>query len=204
MDKQLIAQGAEGKIWKEQEVIRKERVKKSYRLPELDNKIRKLRTRAEGKILTKAQEIINVPKVIKTDEKTSELTIEYIKGDKLAETLDTYSPKEQERLCEEIGRQAAQLHEAGIIHGDLTTSNMIRQKDKIFFIDFGLAFQNGKYEDKAVDLHLLKEALEAKHFENWQENFAAVEKGYRAINKKEAQKVLERLIAVEKRGRYRH
>lgn len=55
-----------------------------------------------------------------------------------------------------------------------------------------------KVEDKAVDLHLIKQALEAKHFRNWETLFNEFLKGY--DNSKEASKVLERLKVVEKRG----
>ncbi|MCL5018601.1 MAG: Kae1-associated serine/threonine protein kinase, partial [Candidatus Pacearchaeota archaeon] len=70
-----------------------------------------------------------------------------------------------------------------------------------YLIEFGLGFFSRKAEDKAVDLHLLKQALEAKHFKNWKELFEEVKKGYK--DSKESQKVLERLLAVEKRGRYK-
>jgi len=79
---------------------------------------------------------------------------------------------------------------------------MILQEDKIFFIDFGLGYFNGKYEDKAVDIHLLKQALEAKHFKHWEALFNEFVKGYKKYS--EAEKVFQRLKAVEKRGRYKH
>ena len=96
------------------------------------------------------------------------------------------------------------MHETHVVHGDLTTSNMILKKGKVYFIDFGLSFQNGKYEDKAVDLHLLRQALEAKHFTHWEDLFKSVEEGYLSVDKIEGKKVLERFKAVEKRGRYKH
>ncbi len=74
-------------------------------------------------------------------------------------------------------------------------------KFKIYFIDFGLGYISKKIEDKAVDLHLLKQALEARHFKNWEVLFKEVLKGYEDY--KESNKVLERFKAVEKRGRYK-
>ena len=103
-----------------------------------------------------------------------------------------------------LGQSIAKLHQEGIIHGDLTTSNMIYFEGKVFVIDFGLSFQNGKYEDKGVDIHLLKQALEAKHFRNWQTLFKEFEIGYKSIEPLEAQKVFDRMKLIEKRGRYRH
>ena len=75
-------------------------------------------------------------------------------------------------------------------------------KPKIFFIDFGLGFISHKFEDKAVDIHLFKQALEAKHFRNWEALFSEFEKGYN--KSKDFKIVFERLKAVEKRGRYKH
>ncbi|MBA7632319.1 hypothetical protein ES703_39863 [subsurface metagenome] len=82
-------------------------------------------------------------------------------------------------------------------------------KANVFFIDFGLGFISHKFEDKAVDLHLLRQALEAKHFKNWEVLFEEVLRGYkksfsRVGGSGNAQIVLERLKAVEKRGRYKH
>ena len=199
----IIAQGAEAKIILEKDFVIKNRIKKSYRISELDKKIRTRRTRAEAKLLTKASEIISVPIPIKNKDKNStKLKIPYIDGKKLSIHLDKFELKKQKQICKQIGENIVKIHNENIIHGDLTTSNMILKKDKIFFIDFGLGYFNGKYEDKAVDLHLLKQALEAKHFKNWKILWQSVEKGYK--NYKESKKILERLIAVEKRGRYKH
>ena len=56
-------------------------------------------------------------------------------------------------------------------------------------------------EDKAVDLHLIKQALEEKHFQNHEELFEQFTKGYQWSD---SEKILERLKIVEKRGRYKH
>ena len=55
----------------------------------------------------------------------------------------------------------------------------ILKDNKVYFIDFGLGFESKKIEDKAVDLHLIKQALEAKHFNNYEKFFQAVLKGYK-------------------------
>ena len=79
---------------------------------------------------------------------------------------------------------------------------MIFDKE-IFFIDFGLSFFSRKIEDKAVDLHLLKEALESKHSKIWEKCYKAALGSYaeKAVDGKD---VLERIKIVEKRGRYKH
>ena len=242
-------------------LIIKDRISKSYRIKELDNKIRKQRTKAEKKLLEKASKIINAPDPFPLKE-FNKIEMPFIDGKKLSEHLDLFSLQKQKEICKKIGEQTAKLHDADIIHGDLTTSNMIliennknspaSQKDesnyskkylkydkqsknflllinqkisseqserdklggvagdlddgartdfKIFFVDFGLGYISKKLEDKAVDLHLLKQALEAKHFQHWKTLFDSVSEGYKIS--KECKKVLEKLKAVEKRGRYK-
>lgn len=201
-NQKILGRGAEAVIFLENGLVVKDRIKKSYRIQELDNQIRKLRTRAEGKILEKASKTIAVPKVFKADEKEKKLTIEFIDGKKLSDSLDSFSLKEQKEVCKKIGNSVAKLHDSDIIHGDLTTSNMILKDKKIYFIDFGLSFGSPKNEDKAVDLHLLKQALEAKHFTHWETLFKEVTNEYKKTSKDSA-KTLAQFIKVEKRGRYK-
>ncbi len=201
MKSEIIAQGAEAVLTRKDNLLVKERVKKGYRLPELDEKLRKQRTRKEARLLEKALKLIPVPEIIKTDEKGKIIQMEFIEGKKLSECLDEL-PNAFE-VCKQIGQNIAKLHDASIIHGDLTTSNMIlSNKDKeVYFIDFGLGFESRKVEDKAVDLHLIKQALEAKHFNNFEKFFKAVLDGYKIS--KNHKETLARLQKVEKRGRYK-
>ena len=201
MTQKIIAQGAEAKIILSNGFIIKDRIKKPYRVPELDNKIRRRRTRAEAKLLFKASEIIKSPKPFLQKEENYKIKMPFINGEKLSEYLDDFQLKKQKKICRQIGENVAKLHEQNIIHGDLTTSNMILKNDEIYFIDFGLGFVSHKFEDKAVDLHLLKQALEAKHFKNWEILWKEIEKSY---SKYENSKIIfERLKSVEKRGRYK-
>jgi len=198
--KKIIGQGAEAIITLEDKTVLKNRIPKTYRLPELDHKLRESRTRKEIKLLEKATEIINVPKVLKKRE--YEIEMDYIKGDKIANSLNSYTGLKQLKVMQHLGQHIAKLHENDIIHGDLTTSNMILQEEEVYLIDFGLGFISKRVEDKAVDLHLLKQALEAKHFQNHEKLFKSFEKGY-SSNFKEAKIILERLKKVESRGRYK-
>lgn len=190
-------QGAEAIInIKKNEVI-KDRIKKNYRIPTLDEKLRKQRTKKEAKLLVKSFNIISVPKLIKQED--YRLKLEYIKGKKLSESLDKLN--NPEAVCKKIGQNISKLHDNNIIHGDLTTSNMILKEREVYFIDFGLGFESSKIEDKAVDLHLIKEALEARHYKHFDKFFNAVMKGYKIS--KNSKEVLKRLELVEKRGRYK-
>lgn len=216
----IIQQGAEANIIlserkKEKPFIIKDRVKKSYRIPELDIKIRGRRTKSEAKLLEKASKIINSPKPFlqPSIKNSSKLKMPFIDGKKLSDYLDKFPLKKQKEICKLIGESIAKLHDADLIHGDLTTSNMILKGTKLkggvdkgklgslYFIDFGLGFISHKFEDKAVDIHLLKQALEAKHFKNWEILLKEVLKGYSKF--KDSEIVLERLNKVEKRGRYK-
>lgn len=208
----ILQKGAEANILLEKNKVIKDRIKKSYRIQQLDNKLKTSRTKREFKIIKKISGIIPAPNIISTNNK-DKIEMEYIKGEKLSKNLDSL-PNSID-ICKQIGKQIAKLHDSGIIHGDLTTSNMIYvshndKKNKIsnntsspilYFIDFGLAFHSDKTEDKAVDLHLIKQALEAKHFLNYEKFFTSVLEGYKTSPQHE--KVLERLKKVESRGRYK-
>ncbi|MBW2974818.1 Kae1-associated serine/threonine protein kinase [Candidatus Woesearchaeota archaeon] len=193
-----IAQGAEAKLYLIDNKVIKDRFRKDYRIKEIDERLRKSRTKREAKVFEKLALIsFPSPRLIETDEK-EKIMMEFIKGKKVRDIIEK---EDYEKLSEEIGRKIAVLHKNNIIHGDLTTSNMILDKE-IYLIDFGLSFFSHKTEDKAVDLHLLKQALESKHYRIWERCFDSAIKGY----KKEAEDgpdVLKRLEKVGKRGRYK-
>lgn len=200
MNERIIGIGAEAVLVHIDGNLIKRRIKKGYRIEVLDEKLRKARTKSEAKLLEKAGKLIPVPKVKKVDEKEKEIDMEFIEGKKLSEYLDEL--KNAKEICKRIGEQIAKIHDADIIHGDLTTSNIILgNNNKLYFIDFGLGFNSSKIEDKAVDLHLIKQALEAKHFMHYEEFFNAVLEGYR--HSKNYKETIKRLETVEKRGRYK-
>jgi TP53 regulating kinase and related kinases len=181
-----IAQGAEAVIFLDGERIIKSRIPKRYRHPTIDENLRKARTKREVKVLGK---LSLGPKIVDSDEYS--ITMEYLDGPKLRDVLEDLDFK---AVCKEVGGKVRQMHDMGIIHGDLTTSNMI-WLDEVKFIDFGLSFFSTKAEDKAVDLHLLSQALESKHYRIAKEAFLAVLAGY------DDKAVITRLKAVELRGR---
>lgn len=194
-----IAQGAEAKLYLTDSKIIKDRIRKDYRIEEIDNRLRKRRTKREAKILEKLDSIgFPAPKLISSDSK-EKIVMEYIKGPKVRDILEE---KDYLKLSEEIGKKIAIMHNNDLIHGDLTTSNMILS-DEIYFIDFGLSYFSHKIEDKAVDLHLLKQALESKHYKVWEKCFLAAVKSYKK-ECKDCSMVMTRLEIVEKRGRYKH
>ena len=188
--------GAEAVLYKQGNKLIKERVRKDYRIKELDEPIRKRRTRREAKVLQKAD--CNIPKLIKVDDQNMIIEMDYIDGDVLKNILDN----DKKEVCENFAKQIALLHNQNIIHGDLTTSNAILKKDQVYLIDFGLSFFSHKLEDKAVDLRLLKQALESKHYKNYKQLEKWILETYKE-QASDANEVIERLKKVEKRGRYK-
>ncbi len=193
----MIYQGAESMVYRKKDIILKDRIKKMYRLKELDNRIRKQRTKKEVKLLIKLKDIIPVPKVINSSEYKIEM--ENIDGEKLSISLDDLN--DANSVCKKIGENLAKVHDSDIIHGDLTTSNMILKDNKVYFIDFGLGFESSRVEDKASDLRLIKQALEAKHFKKAKDYLKNILEGYK--KSKNYQIVLVQLKKVEMRGRYK-
>ena len=198
MPQKLISQGAEAKLFLEGDKVIKNRFTKSYRIKEIDKKLRGFRTRREAKILQKLESInFRSPRLISSDDKEN-IIIEKVSGNLLKDILEKSNYK---KLCNEIGSKIAVLHNNSIIHGDLTTSNMIFN-NRVYFIDFGLSSFSEKAEDKAVDLHLLKEGLESKHYKIWEDCFKCALDVYKK-EAKNSSETLKRIEVVEKRGRYR-
>lgn len=185
-----LAQGAEAIIVKKNNSVLKRRLKKEYRISEIDDELRTKRTKSEAKILSKMKGL--APEVLSVGEDTIEM--EFIDGDVVKNILDTNI-----MLARKIGEETGRMHDFNIIHGDLTTSNMMLDSaGKLRFIDFGLSFVSSKVEDKAVDLHLFREAVESRHFRSEKKIWEQFMAGY---SPKDREAVFERLHLVELRGR---
>ena len=196
----LIGRGAEAMVYRDNDSVIKDRVKKSYRIDEIDQKLRKFRTRRENKILNKLAELnFPAPHVKDFCDKTMRITMEHIKGTIVRDVLDKDNVI---TIAGEIGKKIAFLHNNNIIHSDLTTSNMILNEDDLHIIDFGLGFFSPKVEDKAVDLHLFKQGLESKHHTIWKDAFNAAIGSYSEVCEN-ADEILKRFKQVEERGRYK-
>ena len=194
MVKKYDKQGAEAKIlFKDGEVIKK-RVKKGYRNEILDKNIRDERTREESRLMKKARKAgVRVPEIF--EETGNTLRMEFVKGEIFREVFEDRSD-----LWEKLGEDIARLHSQNIIHGDLTTSNMIVEENDICFIDFGLSFSSERLEDKATDIRLLKQVLEATHHKVSEEAFDKIMEGYSSIENRE--KLEKRLEEMKGRTRY--
>ena len=202
--------GAEAVVYADEstKAVVKERQPKKYRIKELDDRLRLHRMRREAKVIEALQQLgIHVPKLIKADEKTATITMQLIGGNKVRDIL---SNDNRISICSEIGKSVGMMHKNNIVHGDLTTSNIILggsgdggSEKKIYFIDFGLSLFSSKEEDKAVDLHLFRQALNSSHHEIAGKCFAAAIAAYKEANSNGWEAVLKRLEKVEGRGRYK-
>jgi len=185
-------------------VVVKHRIPKRYRIQEIDMQLRESRTALESKLFADAKRArVPTPLVYEVDQVGMRIVMEFIEGPQVKLVLDKLKPEARKKLCELIGRQVARLHRAGIVHGDLTTSNMILTRDgKVCFVDFGLGEYNPSIEARGVDLHLLRRALQSIHFKITDEAYRAVLSGYRREFGKGAKEVVRRAEEIERRGRY--
>lgn len=201
----MIAQGAEAKLLlgslDGSKVLIKDRIRKGYRLPGLDLKIRRQRTRREAGFLSRARRAgVHAPQIISIG--NNKIIMEFLEGERIKDILNSSPEKKRFLVYRLIGEAAAGLHSSGIMHGDLTTSNMILREGKLYIIDFGLGKFSKRIEDFAVDLFLLYEALKSTHFKYLNEAWQKILKSYRD-NYPEPEAVLERFRKIEKRRRYK-
>ena len=212
---ELLSQGAEARVYGctvfGLPAVAKHRFKKTYRHPEIDAKLRKERTLAEARCLAKCAELgIRAPAVLVADTARHALYLERVAGLTGKAYVDEHRWKRPERVADMLrrfGEAVAVLHDAGLTHGDLTTSNVICEAaadgelESLALIDFGLGSLSSTPEDKAVDLYVLERALISTH-RDADEMWDAVRDAYRAKSA-DPGPTLTRLDAVRARGRKR-
>lgn len=205
----LLKKGAEASLyltdWQGKRVVIKQRLPKKYRPVQLDQKIRRYRTIHEPQLMHEAKRAgVPTPIIFMVDVENSTFIMEYIDGHPVKQLLDALCELDREDICRKIGKGIANLHTYGIVHGDLTTSNMILTREgRVFFVDFGLGEKTSELEAKGVDLHLLRRALQSTHFQVAEECFRWVIKGYgEVVGAEVSATVLAKVREIEKRGRY--
>ncbi|XP_016994904.2 EKC/KEOPS complex subunit TP53RK [Drosophila takahashii] len=220
MSVEILKQGAEGRLYlgdfKGEPCLIKERFVKKYRHPELDTQITRQRMKAEAKASGRCLAAgILAPKILHSDLNTHKLYMEYFDKAKTAKQLiqeivasqaEEQAKKSLLEFCTRIGGIIGKMHSNHIIHGDLTTSNILIDPKggdyDIVLIDFGLSHYNQATEDKGVDLYVLERALISTHSEQpfLFENILAE---YRRTCGKDEQAVLSKFEEVRARGRKR-
>jgi TP53 regulating kinase and related kinases len=194
-----LFKGAESNIyltkWYDKKAISKIRIPKIYRHRMLDDDLRRRRTISESKMIMLAKEFgLRTPYIYFVDPFRAEIIMEFISGTRASKVLTS-------SICNEIGRFVSTLHLFNIIHGDLTPANFIVNR-KITMIDMGLSFHSTRREDKAMDIRLFKEILKSTYYRYYCEFFGDFLDGYKSVNSKELDKILQRVDEIETRKRY--
>jgi N6-L-threonylcarbamoyladenine synthase/protein kinase Bud32 len=190
-DKPVI-RGAEAIVQIGIDTVIKHRYSKKYRHPDLDRRLVVERTRAESRLISESRRL-GVPTPIISDITGDTITMERISGEKLCNSLTSDALRD-------TGRVIGHLHSAGLIHGDLTTCNIIVQNGRCHLIDFGLGFTSSEIEARGVDIHVLFQVLEStapddpalkdSFIDGYRETFAV------------ADEVIVREQEIDLRGRY--
>jgi Kae1-associated kinase Bud32 len=193
----LIYRGAEAELWKTDYLglpcIEKRRIAKKYRIREIDEKLRSDRIRQEARLMRDARGSMATPHIYDVDPENCTITMEHIDGKRakeefLAGRVGTIPLK--------MGKAVASLHKHGIVHNDLTTSNIIMRREP-YFIDFGLAARSGKLEDQAVDILVFKKMLKSTHYKNFDRIWERFLGGYSP-----SRALLKKIAEIEGRARY--
>jgi len=203
---EIIAVGAEAVLAKYEflgrPAIYKVRVKKPYRDPRLDERLRRERTFTESRIMNRLRtEGLPVPALYLVDPKGEYLVMEFIEGELLKNMI--VERREFRHIVRELGRVVARMHELGVVHGDLTTSNVIVRGGRPYLIDFGLARFSDELEDIGVDIHLFLRAVESTHYELKDEIMKEFLKGYgEVVGEDRVKEVMDKVHEIRLRGRY--
>ncbi|KAI8328540.1 tp53rk protein-like protein [Choanephora cucurbitarum] len=215
-DAVLIKQGAEARVFhlptflgQPNGCIAKERFKKTYRHPDLDQFLTSRRVTQEARCLAKCKQAgMDTPTVYFVDVPSATIYMEHIVGitvkQQLLEHQETeYQAIDTDMLAERIGVSLAKMHGINIVHGDLTTSNLLlREKtDQVVIIDFGLSSTSTLIEDKAVDLYVLERAFASTHPKT-EVMFEKILSHY-FKHSKQSKQILTKLEDVRMRGRKR-
>lgn len=209
----LLKQGAEARVFESTFVGRrsiiKERFSKKYRHPSLDSKLTLRRLNSEARCVTKARRLgVYTPVLYAVDPLLHTLTFEYVEGPSVKDIFLDFGSQgvveeRMNNIALQIGDAIGKLHDGGLIHGDLTTSNMLIHSDtnQLVLIDFGLSSTSTLPEDKAVDLYVLERALLSMHSScgNVMDKILAA---YRKSSKQWCS-TLNKLAQVRQRGRKR-
>lgn len=203
----LIKKGAEAELyltdWMGLKAILKRRVKKGYRNPDLDSYVRSSRTSNEAKLLSEARRLgVPTPVVYSVDKRNFEILMSYIDAPPLKRFVDSMGTEGLALTFSRVGEIVGRLHKGGIVHGDLTTSNIIPYSGLLYLIDFGLGEHTSDVESRGVDIHLMRRALESSHHDVSSAAYLSFIDGYRRVMGDLSEPVLKRVDAIRRRGRY--
>ena len=156
--------GAEADIittsWDNKDAIIKHRVSKSYRTKEIDDKLRNIRTKEEARLIHDSKKVgVKTPFIYSIDLVNYDIIMENINALQLQEIIENNSKEYLKNIMKNIATSVKKIHEADIIHGDLTTANILISDNDLYLIDFGLGKYSNLLEDKGTDLLVFKKSL---------------------------------------------
>ncbi len=205
---EVVALGAEAVIVRYEflgiPAIFKTRLPKPYRDPELDREVRLRRTLQEARVMRAARETgARVPRVLLVLPKRALIVMEYVGSERFKEAEPRMGDDEACEVMMVVGEYVARMHLAGIVHGDLTTSNIILTDEGPCLVDFGLAKFSNDPEDRGVDVHLMLRVLESAHYTRASKLFECFMSGYSSVAGEEmAREVMDKVREIRMRGRY--
>ncbi|KAF9420559.1 hypothetical protein HW555_003309 [Spodoptera exigua] len=221
----ILKQGAEAKLYicnyLGKPTLIKERFKKKYRHPDLDEHITKDRIKNEARSIVRCKAFgVRTPALYLVDFHRSRIYMEHLEKsitvkDFIIKHVTDDKKAKLDTVTEMIGQNVRKLHENNIIHGDLTTSNMLlipksgNEEDDwlhgdldLVMIDFGLSYIGASPEDKGVDLYVLERAIISTH-NDYPDLFKAILEAYKKQSKKKIEETLSKFEEVRARGRKR-
>jgi Kae1-associated kinase Bud32 len=168
-----VSRGAEASLhaveWLGLPALRKQRETKSYRPKNLDERLKRERTRNEVRLLTEARRLgVRTPIVYDVDLPNHRLILEQLPGPTLKDLLDAAKddPLPVEPSVRALGVAIGRLHAGGMSHGDLTSSNILYPDGSggaPALLDLSMGSRNAGLEERGIDLHLVEEDLKALH-----------------------------------------
>lgn len=192
----------------------KERLRKRYRVSFLDEKLNKQRILQEARCINRCfRHGVSVPIIYHVDLLSFKIYMEKINGITLKTMLRMMEEQQDVKadmnaIIKAVGKGIGAMHDSDVIHGDLTTSNILVRSsgedgtfDQVVFVDFGLGAMKATNEDKAVDLYVLERAFVSTHPSS-EELVQSILEQYRFACRTGTQ-VLIKLDNVRMRGRKR-
>ncbi len=197
----VIAEGAEARVFAADilgiHAVAKRRERKSYRINQIDTGLRSQRTRVEARILGIAAAVgVDSPRPLLVHD--CEIVMSDVGGTTLRHALADNELGEHAaaRMMRAAGSNLGRLHRANIAHGDYTPANIVvAPRARLAVIDFGLSEVTQSIEAKAIDLLLMKRSVDSRLFSDFLYGYRSSFRG--------ADKVIRRLLAIERRGRYK-
>lgn len=218
----ILKQGAEAKLYicnyLGRPTLIKERFTKTYRHPDLDTSITKERIKNEARSIVRCKTIgVKTPALYLVDFDRRRIYMEHFENsftvkDFIFNTMSTSANiNSLNNIAKMIGETIRKMHENNIIHGDLTTSNMLLvYKTQISdfnafdlaMIDFGLSYIDSSTEHKGVDLYVLERALISTH-NDVPDLFPKILEAYKSYSKNNVKEIISKFEEVRARGRKR-